>query len=215
MIYGHCPTCGEQATTGGFNCGYSNFTPCSRYRAGSVPYTPAPILTDGQVSLIIAQLRASIELGEGYPAVKNLVELYRKQITDLQEQLEYEKLKTDAYRMVWSAREYLKSLPQTQGTDIAIHQVLSRALNTLDAERVDGVAIREKYNPKVVKLKKAIPPDQFDQNAEYAKHWRPAELVYPAPKYDTPAAKSYYQQNVFSSPDPVKDLDSPHKGPKC
>jgi len=77
--------------------------------------------------------------------IELLVSMYTERIQKLEEELEYERLKNDAYRMVWSAREYLKSLPQTKGTDAAIHYVLSGALNTLERERVDGKAIRDKY----------------------------------------------------------------------
>jgi|SRR6185437_13904576 len=185
-----------------------------------------------------AQLQASIELemlrrNSNQHAIETLVKMYTRVIDQLEEQLEYEKLKTDAYRMVWSAREYLKSLPQTQGTDIAIHQVLSRALNTLDAERVDGMAIREKYNPKVAKLKKRCActyPNQACSECvdtkEWTKHWRPCDLVYPAPKRDTDT-KVYYDQSKCNTgmtlcKDEPKDQEAAPqepkwrpKGPRC
>lgn len=152
--YSHCPECGQQSMTVGFPCGFGGLQGCMSKqprRPGSVPFTPAPVLTDEQVSTIVLQLRASLEVPNPSPGVQALMGFYVERINELEEQLEYEKLKADAYRMVWSAREYLRV---TQPENYAGLANLSSALNTLEVERVDGVAIREKYNPKVIKLQK-------------------------------------------------------------
>jgi hypothetical protein len=108
--------------------------------------------------LLDAQLSASIQFEGIKPrpsAIETLVKLYTARIEDLEDQLEYEKLKADAYRMVWSAREYLYYTPGDSPT-IHTYRILTDVLNTLEFERVNGVAIRDKYkaqpNPKVVKL---------------------------------------------------------------
>lgn len=175
-IYSHCPDCGNPSVQGQFYCGFRGLQGCinkqrssvlAPYKAtetwGSVPYSaPDPWAS----AFLNAQLKASTELEflrkelRLQPgAIENLVNLYTDKINDLQEQLAYEKLKADAYRMVWSAREYIRTQGYTDSW-ASTHFILSRALNTLEVERVNGVAIREKYNPKVVKLQKrcSCPP---------------------------------------------------------
>ena len=172
--FGYCPVCGQPATTSGFLCGYGSLIGCTTGSQNqplcisSAPYHPQKV----------------------YPETCVMCEVFQQQIIrerdmrqNLYELLEYEKLKADAYKMVWSAREYLR---QNWGTDFVeaydpAWRILTNVLNTFNAERVDGVAIREKYNPKVIKLKKRTEygyggsPDcgvVFDRD-DWHKHWGP------------------------------------------
>jgi hypothetical protein len=120
-------------------------------------YKPSKLPEPWSPEWLKAQIKASLELEfvrrevKVEPqAIETLINLYTARIKELEEQLEYEKLKADAYRMVWSAREYLFI---TDNENYSARRVLSTALDNIDFQN-DYTAIREKYNPKVVKLKK-------------------------------------------------------------
>ena len=59
--------------------------------------------------------------------------------------LDYERLKADAYRMVWSAREYLKIMYTHDATYDVSRNIFTNALWEMEQEKIDGYSIRAKY----------------------------------------------------------------------
>jgi len=127
-------------------------------KGGSLGYTPStesnglpkdPLCTyDSNVLYTNKALTSSLQ---------SLIRNFEGVIQALQERIEYEQVKNDAYRKVWSAREYLLSIPikdtsrhwrertAEERAGVEAYLILNKVLQQFDLERVDGKAIREKY----------------------------------------------------------------------
>ena len=94
----------------------------------------------------------------------------------LSDQIAYERLKADAYRMVWSAREYL--LVNYPDTDCHAMNVLAKALQELSKPGIDSKVIRDKYVAEK-KSRQVYFTDKFKEALKAAtpEQFHPGELV--------------------------------------
>jgi len=123
------------------------------------PGVPTPPYGRASTSLEVIASKVRVLEGRLEDAKKDV--LYHKELLlreeienkSLSDHLQYQLLKADAHRMVWSAHEYLRvNYPDICGPQA----ILAEAFQELSVAGIDGKAIRDKYQIDKLSRQKAI-----------------------------------------------------------
>ena len=139
------------------------------------PDVPTPPYGRASTSLEVIANKVRVLEDKLYEAQQSLAQV--KGVNSLlSDQIAYERLKANAYRMVWSAREYL--LVNYPDTDWHARNVLAKALQELSKPDIDSKVIRDKYVAEKIS-RQVYFTDKFKEALKAAtpEQFHPGELV--------------------------------------